>query len=110
MVVIEVNAALRAADFEEMARTVDSWLADHAELRGLVIHARAFPGWENVGSLIRHIRFVRDHHRKIGKAALAVDGLLATLVPAVASHFVKADVRRFGYDKLDDAIRWAAGS
>jgi hypothetical protein len=35
---------------------------------------------------------------------------LATLVPAVASHFVKADVRRFGYDKLDDAIRWAAGS
>ena len=110
VVVVEVNAALRAADFEEMAQTVDSWLADHAELRGLVIHARAFPGWENVGSLTRHIRFVRDHHRKIGKAALAVDGRLATLLPAVATHFVKADVRRFGYDELDDAIRWAAGS
>jgi hypothetical protein len=109
-VVIEVNAALRAVDFEEMTRTVDSWLAEHAQLRGLVIHARAFPGWENVGSLIRHIRFVRDHHRKIARAALAVDGRLAPVVPAVASHFVTAQVRRFGHDELDDAIRWAAGS
>jgi hypothetical protein len=109
VVVVEVSGALRAADFEAMARTVDGWLTDHAELRGLVVHARAFPGWENLASMLRHVRFVRDHHQRIGKAALAVDGRMATLVPAVAGHFVKAEVRRFGYDELDAAVRWAAG-
>ena len=34
------------------------------------------------------------------------DGIIAIL-PTIADHFVKADVRHFGSDDLDSAIEWA---
>ncbi|MEV5480070.1 MULTISPECIES: STAS/SEC14 domain-containing protein [Streptomyces] len=108
VLVVEVEQPLRAQDFDALAVTVDSWLETHDALSGVVVHAREFPGWENLGSLLRHVRFVRDHHRKVRKAALAADSKLAGLVPHLANHFVQAEVRRFGYDELDDAVQWAA--
>ncbi|GAA2496894.1 STAS/SEC14 domain-containing protein [Streptomyces sp. NPDC059506] len=110
VVVVEVDQPLRTQDFEALALTADSWLETHTELAGLVVHVREFPGWENIGSLLRHVRFVRDHHRKIRRVALAADSRLADLVPRLANHFVQAEVRRFEYDELDDAVAWAAGS
>lgn len=108
VVVVEVAEPLRVADFDTLAQTVDPWLETHSGLQGLVIHARAIPGWENIGGLVRHIRFVRDHHRKVKRVALAVDGKLAVMAPSVAEHFVRAEIRNFGFDQLDDAIIWAA--
>ena len=70
VVVVEVSQPLRAPDFDALGLTVDSWLDTHERLPGLVLHARAFPGWENIGGLVRHIRFVRDHHRKISRVAV----------------------------------------
>lgn len=108
VLLVDVEHPLRTEDFDALAQTADSWLRAHDALAGVVIHAREFPGWENIGSLIRHMRFVRDHHRKVRKIALAADSKAAALVPQLAQHFVQAEVRRFGYDELDDAVAWAA--
>jgi len=110
LVVVEVTEPLRAQDFDALAATADAWLATHDALQGVVIHAREFPGWENIGSLLRHIRFVRDHHRRVRRVALAADSKLANLAPRLAEHFVRAEVKSFGYDELDEAIAWAAGA
>ena len=110
VIVVEVKEPLRAQDFDALALTADTWLETHDELHGLVIHAREFPGWENIGSLLRHVRFVRDHHRKVNRVALAADSKLANLAPRLAEHFIHAEVKGFGYDELDDAIAWAAGA
>ncbi|MFE1176120.1 STAS/SEC14 domain-containing protein [Streptomyces sp. NPDC058773] len=108
VLVAEIERPLRTQDFDALALAVDSWLEAHEELAGVVVHAREFPGWENVGSLLRHVRFVRDHHRKVRRVALAADSKLAGLVPHLANHFVQAEVRRFGYDELDGAVAWSA--
>jgi hypothetical protein len=100
---------LRAQDFDALAQTADNWLATRAALAGVVVHARDFPGWENIKSLLRHVRFVRDHHRKVRKIALAAHTRLAELMPHFADHFVQAEVRQFDYDELDDAVGWAVG-
>lgn len=110
VLVVEADQPLRVQDFDALAVAADTWLVSHDELAGVVVHAREFPGWENIGSLFRHVRFVRDHHRKVRKVALAADSRLAGLVPHLANHFVDAEVRRFGYDELDDAIAWAAST
>jgi hypothetical protein len=110
VLVVEADQPLRVQDFDALAVAADTWLESHEKLAGVVVHAREFPGWENIGSLVRHVRFVRDHHRKIRKVALAADSKLAALVPHLANHFVDAEVRRFGYDELDDAIAWAAST
>lgn len=110
VIVVEVKHALNAQDFDALALTADPWIESHGGLQGVVIHAHAFPGWENLGSLVRHVQFVRDHHRKVKRISLATDGRLASLAPRIGEHFVHAEVRTFGYNDLDAAIAWAAGA
>ena len=107
VIVVEIQQALRAQDFDALALTADTWIEAHGDLQGLVFHARAFPGWENIGSFLRHARFVRDHHQKVKRVALAADGKLASVMPRLAEHFVKAEVKSFAYDDLESAIQWA---
>jgi hypothetical protein len=109
VIVVEVKQALRAQDFDALAFTADAWIEAHGSLQGLVIHTREFPGWENLGSFFRHVRFVRDHQRHVKRIALAADTKLASLAPTIAEHFIQAEVKRFGYDELDTAIAWAEG-
>ena len=79
VVVVEVTEPLRVQDIDELAALVDGWLAEHPTLHGLVLHARAFPGWENLSGLVRHLRFVVGHHRQVDRLGLAVDGSLAAV-------------------------------
>ncbi len=110
VIVVELEQALQTRDFDEIAMLADPYIEAHGKLEGLVVHARQFPGWENLGSVMSHIRFVRDHHRNVRKVALSVDGNLAKFAPRIAEHFVKAEIRVFGHDELDAAIAWASGS
>ena len=57
--------------------------------------------------MLRHFRFVRDHHRAVRRVALAADGKQADLIAGLAEHFVHAEIKGFDYDALDDAIAWA---
>jgi hypothetical protein len=107
VIVVEVTQALRAQDFDALAFTADTWIEDHGSLQGLVIHAREFPGWQNLGSFLRHVRFVRDHHLKVKRIAFAAETKMASLVPRIAELFVHAEVQSFGYDELDRAVAWA---
>jgi hypothetical protein len=110
VLVVEVAAPLRAQDFDALAATADAWLATHEVLAGVVVHAREFPGWENFASMLRHLRFVRDHHRQVRRVALAADGTLADLAPHLAEHFVRAEIKRFAHDRIDTALAWAGES
>ncbi|MEO8551509.1 MAG: STAS/SEC14 domain-containing protein [Kofleriaceae bacterium] len=110
VLVFDVTEALRVADFDALTATADSWIETHGELRGLVVHVRAFPGWESLTAMVRHVRFVRDHHRKIGRIALATDIKLAAIAHGLAETFIAAEVRAFGYDELEQAIAWAAST
>ena len=53
------------------------------------------------------MRFIRDHHRKVKRIALASDTKLASLAPRIAELFIQAEVKSFGYDEVDAAIAWA---
>ncbi len=107
VMVVEVHQALRTQDFDALALAADVWIEAHGGLQGFVIHARAFPGWENLESVLRHVRFVRDHQRKIRRVALVVDSAMATIAPLLGDHFIQAELKSFAYDKLEDAITWA---
>ena len=43
---------------------------------GILIEAPAFPGWEDLGAMAAHFRFVRDHHKLIKKVGLVTDSAL----------------------------------
>lgn len=110
VLVIEPHGPLRPEDFDALSAQVDEWIeASHAPLRGIVIHARTFPGWENLGAVLRHVRFVRDHHRQIPRIAVSTDAALAGVAAGLVDHFVKATVKRYDYDDVECAVDWASG-
>jgi SpoIIAA-like len=109
VVVVDVSEPLRTEDFVLLAEVVDGWLADHATLPGLVVHTRRVPGWATPGALLRHVGFVRAHHRRIDRVALASNIGAAAVLPQIASRVLQPQVRAFGYDRLDEAVAWAGG-
>jgi hypothetical protein len=107
VLVVEPKGPLRAEDFDRVAADVDPWIEQHHGLHGLVLHARSFPGWEDFGSFLRHVQFVREHHKSIERIAVAGGGLTLDVLPKIAGLFVKAQVKAFDYDQLAEATTWA---
>jgi hypothetical protein len=106
--VVEVlpSGALTAVDFEQLAALVDPFIEANGELRGLMIVADRFPGWDGFGALVGHIRFVRGHHRRIRRIAAVSDSAILSILPALARHFVQAEVRHFPFAERDAAMQW----
>jgi hypothetical protein len=103
------TSALTAADFAELAATVDPYIDAHGDLAGIVIEVAAFPGWDSLGAMAAHFRFVRDHHKHVRKIAIVTDAALGTVAEKLASHFVSATIRHFQAGKADAAERWILG-
>lgn len=102
------DGPLGADDFVALAREVDPFIAERGLLTGLLIQARAFPGWEDFPAFLGHLGFVRDHVARVRRVAVATDSSLLALVPQVAGFFVHAEVRHFAWADCDAAIAWLA--
>jgi hypothetical protein len=83
-----LKSPLERGDFEQLAKTADPHIDKTGGLAGLIIEATAFPGWNSLGALAAHIRFVRDHHRRL------------------ASHFVSAEIKHFAEGEREAARQW----
>jgi len=103
---VRPKSALEQADFEQLAKTVDAYLGETGELAGLIIDAPAFPGWESLGAMAAHFRFVRDHHKRIKKVGLVTDSALGNVAERLASHFVSAEIKHFSASELEAAKLW----
>ena len=100
------KSALEKEDFAQLAKTVDPHIEKTGGLAGLVIDAPEFPGWNSLGAMAAHFRFVRDHHKRIKKVALVTDSALGNVAEALASHFVSAEIRHFSAGDLEAAKQW----
>ncbi len=103
---VRPKSALEQGDFMQLAKTVDPYIAKTGNLAGLIIEAPAFPGWESLGAMAAHFRFVRDHHKHIKKIGLVTDSPMGNVAERLASHFVSAEIRHFSAGKLEAAKHW----
>ena len=104
--ILKPSGHLTEADFERVAEILDPQIENFGRLEGLIIMTRAFPFWETFGALLRHVRFVRNHHRSIEKVAIVTDSFFGDLAEHIASHVVSARVHHFGFDELAAAEAW----
>ncbi len=103
------DEALSEDDFEAVGKAIDDYLKDHDRLRGILIHSRKFPGWQSVGALFAHLKFVTSVHDKINKIALVTDSPMGTFADRVLDPLMLAKIRKFGYDERDEAMSWLQG-
>src|SRR5262245_44220168 len=103
---VRPTSALATDDFADLARTVDPHIEAAGDLKGLIIETASFPGWESLGAMAAHFRFVRDHHKRIRKIGVVTDSAVGKVGEGLASHFVSAEIRRFPAGEVDAARRW----
>ena len=109
ILVVKPQDAIEAGDFNRLAQTVDSYIAEHDALAGLLIEAPFFPGWDSFAALIEHLKFVRDHHRKIRRVAAVTDSSFLKVAPRIAAHFAQPEIKVFGGSERARALAWLEG-
>lgn len=97
---------LEATDFDRLRLLVDPYIEAHGEIKGLLIDAESFPGWEDFSGLLEHLRFVRDYQQRIRQVAAVTDNGFLAILPKVADYFAAAKVRHFDYQDRDRALIW----
>ena len=107
---VRPRSRLEQDDFEQLAKTVDPYIEEKGTLAGLIIQVTSFPGWESLGAMASHFRFVRDHHKHIKKIAVVTDSPMGNVAEHLASHFVAAEIRHFPAQELAAAKQWVMGT
>ncbi|HJQ98943.1 MAG TPA: STAS/SEC14 domain-containing protein [Candidatus Polarisedimenticolaceae bacterium] len=105
------DSALQESDFAELASVLDPYIEGHGELKGVVVEAPSgFPGWDSLGAMAAHFRFVRDHHRRIRKIAIVTDARLGDVAEKLGSHFIAATIKHYPAGHAAEAERWILGA
>lgn len=106
ILILKPIGPLESTDFGKLVLEVDPYIREKGKLNGLMIYAKSFPGWENFAAFLSHIKFVKNHHQKIKKIAAVTGNSFLSIVPQVANHFIKAEIRHFDYEDKDAALEW----
>jgi tRNA U38,U39,U40 pseudouridine synthase TruA len=106
ILILKPVAPLESTDFEKLVQEVDPYIREKGKLNGLLIYAKSFPGWDNFAAFLSHMKFVKNHHQEIKKIAAVTSSKFLSIMPQVANHFVKAEVRHFDYNDKDAALNW----
>ena len=99
---------LTKEDFGNVSAAVDSYLAEHAKLHGVLIHSLKFLGWENFAGFTAHLQFVHSHHKKVQRVAVVTDSSIAGMAELLGKHFTSAEVRHFLFAEDAKALDWLA--
>ena len=108
--ILEPKGPLSKNDFESAARIIDPYIEDTNQLIGLIIHTKSFPGWDSFAALVSHLKFVKEHHKKILRVAVSTDSVVGGFAELVASHFINAEIKHFPYQELEQAKLWITGN
>ncbi len=106
IVTLEPQEALSKEDFQNAAKIIDPLIQLHKKLNGIIICTKDFPGWDSFGALIKHLKFIAEHHKKVTHVAFVTDSLIGDVAEYIGSHFVSAQVKEFEFNKLEEAKEW----
>ena len=106
IVTLTPDGKLSESDFINAANTIDPFIVKTGMLLGIVIVTKHFPGWESFASMLKHLKFVKDHHKEISHVALVSDSKVADIAEILVDHFVSAKIKHFEFGEIDDAKKW----
>ncbi len=107
IVTLEPEGVLQKEDFETAVKVIDPFIREHGKLKGLIIATEFFPGWEDFSALVQHLKFIKNHHKKVKRLAFVTDSkLLGRFSENISSHFVDAEIKYFPYTARKEARAW----
>jgi hypothetical protein len=108
VLVLHPHGELVAADFARVAQEVDPYIEKSGSLKGVVIVANQFPGWDDLGAMSAHLRFVKEHRKAVNRLAIVSDDHVISAIPFIAKHLLVNESRHFAMADKDEALAWAS--
>jgi len=106
IVILEPTEPIDKSDFEQVGEVIDPFLESHGGLKGLIIQAKDFQGWNSTGAFLAHMKFIKTHYKKVDKIALVSDLKILGMTTFVAEHVMDIDVKLFKTDEFQRAKEW----
>lgn len=106
---IKPKGELDRGQFELITREVDSYLKGRHRLNGVLLEAAHFQGWQNFAALSTHLKFIKNHHRSVEKIAVVTGDAVMNVIPRIAEHFIRAEVKVFKAAQRSQALHWLEG-
>ena len=106
IVILEPKGSLTVQDFQQVTEVIDPYILSSGGLKGLMILAESFPGWDSFSALSSHLSFIKNHHQFVLKVAIVTNAVIGHLAGMLAEHFVAAQVRTFSFEDIDSAKSW----
>jgi len=106
ILVISPQDELEAVDFERLHLLDAPYVEKHGALKGMLIDAESFSGWEDFAGMLSQIRLLRNYEDDFARVAAVSDNGFLAILPKVADLFASADVRHFSYPGRDRALAW----
>ena len=104
--ILKPNEALSQDDFKQVTKVIDPFIEKEGKINGIIIYTKSFPGWDSFMGLVEHLKFVKEHHKKISHVAFVTDSSVGKIAEGIGNHFVSAEVKNFSFNALEDAKRW----
>jgi hypothetical protein len=105
---LETAGALSRRDIEALAARFAARAEATGRAPNLVIRTESFPTWTEIAALLKHLQFIRSHHRRVRRVALVSDARAMGLAPRLAQRLLAPELRRFPADGLERALAWVA--
>jgi len=106
VVILEPHGSLSKSDFISAAERLAPYLEIPGAIKGIIIHVKFFPAWDSFAALVAHLKFVKEHHKKVSRVAFSTDAVGADVVSALAEHFAHADIKVFTFKEIELAKAW----
>jgi len=106
LVILKPNGKLNKVDFIKASKIIDPFILENKKLNGLIIYVESFPSWDSFSSLLEHLKFVNNHHKKISHVAFVTNSLLGSFAQNFMDYFISAKIKTFPYKKLEEAKEW----
>lgn len=104
--ILESLGKLSEDDFQQVAAIIDPYIKKMGKLNGLILYSKEFPGWESFSGFLKHIKFIKEHHKNLARVAIVTDSKLVNAGEHIVKHFVSVEVEKFPFNDMQGAERW----
>ena len=106
LAILEPQGKLREDDFTVASQSIDPLIEELGSLKGIIIYTEKFPYWDSFGALVTHLKFIKEHHKRVKKIAFVTNAFAIDLVEPITKHFVESEVKHFKFNELNQAKEW----
>jgi len=104
---IKVLGKIEKGDFDDnLKKSVDHLISEYGKIRGILIDASDFEGWEDFPALMEHIGFIQELNEDVYRVAIIGNQTWQKLLPTIAGLFVEPVIKRFEPGHGKEAEDW----